>query len=240
MAVYGEYFEGGFYAYDGIGELTVPNGWTPTWVQGTEAGKLVRPEFKPAGAAQVRTGTGAVAIHSRYATIDGALFRRYSATVGAKTQAEAWLMKTEAAMGHGMQVGIDPTGGTDHTASGVVWSEWYSEYADDYVVNQWRKRSVSTTASADHVTVFLHSKLDAPADGSNAHFDDVLVSIEDGSVTPPIVPPGSGESHILTQVLLVDGVEVNRVDIPIRATMTLEIGGMKPTARGLLARIFGR
>ena len=75
-------FESGFYSFNGIGELTCPNGWVPVWVDDPKEGVLDRPEFKPAGAAQVRSGTGAVAIHSRYCTIDGALVRTISVQPG--------------------------------------------------------------------------------------------------------------------------------------------------------------
>jgi len=228
-------FENGFTPYQGIGELTVPAGWVPTWVQGTEPGVLVRIEVQKAGAAQTRSGTGAVAIHSRSATIDGALYRRMSpVAIGSDVVASVWCLKTEGAMGHGMQIGIDPTGGTDHTASRVVWSSWYSEYASDYAINAWRLRVVNTTAQAEQITVFLRSKLDFAADRSHAHFDDVTVEVTEPA-TPP-VPPTPGGEHTLTMVLLVDGEEVARQEVPIRATMTLEIGGLQPK----LQTIWGR
>ena len=173
-------FENGFYPYNGEGELTVPTGWTPTWIQGTESGMLVRPEFKPAGSSQVRTGTGAVAIHSRNATIDGALYRQFNVTRGKEVEVSGWCLKTENALGGGQQIGIDPLGGVDHTAASVIWSDWYSQYSTDYAINLWRQRSVQCVAQADKITVFLRAKVDYKADGFNSHFDDLEISFSEG------------------------------------------------------------
>jgi hypothetical protein len=180
-----EGFESGFYAFNGSGELTVPVGWTPVWVQGNEPGVLVRPEYKPAGLAQVHTGTGAVAIHSRSATIDGALYRQYSVQRGTEVTVSGWCLKTEDAAGGGQQIGIDPTGGVDHTSGNVMWSDWYSQYSPDYAVNKWRQRSVSAVAKSSKITIFLRSKVDYGADGFNTHFDDLEITLTEGNDPEP-------------------------------------------------------
>lgn len=185
-----EGFESGFYPYNGEGELTVPIEWTPIWVQGTPEqvadGYLKRPEYKPAGAAQVKTGKGAVAIHGRNATIDGALYRQFNVAKGKEVQVSGWCLKTENALGGGQQIGIDPLGGTDHTAFSIVWSDWYSQYSPDYAINLWRQRSVQGIAQADKITVFLRAKVDYKADGFNSHFDDLEISFAEGPSTGEI------------------------------------------------------
>ena len=178
-----------FYAFGGIGELTCPVGWTPTWRKGDGTpGILVRPEYNPAGTPQTRTGPAAAAIRSRFATIDGALYREVNTLPGDVVTASVWMLKTEDGAGHAMRVGIDRFGGTDHTAPGIIWSEWYSQYADDYAVNAWREREATAVANGDDVTVFLQSRVDVATDSTNAHFDDVSVAIDEAEPEPPPVP----------------------------------------------------
>jgi len=226
-------FDSSFAPYQGIGELTVPLGWVPVWVQGTEPGILVRIEVQKAGAAQTRSGSGAVAIHSRNSTIDGALYRQFPVVLGSDVVASVWCLKTEAAMGHGMQIGIDPMGGTDHTASRVVWSDWYSEHSPDYAVNAWRQRIIKATAQAGQITVFLRSKIDYKADGSHAHFDDLAVELIEPS-TPP-APPPAGSTHrlrvYLDDELVVDSqFEAQAVGVTFRAAGVAS----QSVAKGLL------
>jgi putative sterol carrier protein len=48
-----------------------------------------------------------------------------------------------------LNIGIDPTGGTDYSSSKIVWS------GRDGRNNEWRYPSVGTTAQADKITVFI-------------------------------------------------------------------------------------
>jgi hypothetical protein len=183
MVTINDGFENGFYAYQGEGELTCPTGWTPVWQDDPQVGILDRPEFKPAGAAQIRNGSGAVAIHSRYQTINGAIVRSFNVDTGAAVQASVWMMKEGEEGGHAMRIGIDPTGGTLITSGGIIWSEWYSQYSNDWSAGDWRQRDVGAVAQSNIVTVFLQSRLDVAVDGSHAHFDDCVIQIE-GYVPP--------------------------------------------------------
>jgi hypothetical protein len=194
-----EGFGSGFYLYNGIGELTCPVGWTPTWIEDPEPGVLVRPEYKPAGQAQVRTGEGAVACHSRNATIDCALYRQYEVAEGSDVTAAVWCLKTENALGGAQRIGIDPSGGVDHTAECVVWSDWYSQYSSDYTVMCWKRRVVEAVAAGETVTIFLHSKVDFKADGFNTHFDDLTLEFEEGPPTPP--PGGEVDYDLIRQIV---------------------------------------
>ena len=187
-------FERGFAPFGGVGELTVPEGWTPAWVQGTEEGVLVRPEFKPAGAPQVRSGLGAVAIHSSYATIDGAIYRQFETPRGTTVTVHVWMMKEAPEDGHSMRVGIDPTGGVQFTSTAVVWSEWYSQYSADWLAKEWRDRVVETTAASNMITVYLHSKVDIATEGSHAHFDDLTLEYQAGTPQPP---PATGTGPVV-------------------------------------------
>jgi hypothetical protein len=196
-------FENGFAPFGGVGELTVPTGWTPVWVQGTQAGILVRPEFKPAGTPQIRTGLGAVAIHSAFATIDGAIYRQFEVPRGSAVAIKTWMMKEATEGGSACQIGIDPTGGIQHTSAAIVWSEWYSQYATDWSAGGWRERVAAATAASNVITVFLRSKADVAVEGTHAHFDDFSIEYEAGVIPPT---PGPGQDHLVQ--LVVDGVVV--------------------------------
>ena len=227
-------FENGFAPFGGIGELTVPEGWTPVWVQGTEAGVLVRPEFKPAGAPQVHSGVGAVAIHSSYATIDGAIYRQFEAPRGAAVTVHVWMMKEGAEGGHAMQIGIDPTGGVQLTSQAIVWSEWYSEYASDWSARAWRERTATAIAASNVITVYLRSKLDQAVAGSHAHFDDLMLECEAGAPQPP---PSTGAVPVVRlyvdETLVWEGAVGMGVDARVGQLMDTALADLTE-ARGLV------
>lgn len=181
-------FERGFVPYQGISELECPLDWIPVWIDDPTPGVLDRPEYKPAGAAQIRTGIGAAAIHSRFNTIDGCLVRSFNVALGNTVKASVWMLKVAPEGGHSMRVGIDPLGGNEINNARVVWSEWYSENSPDYKDNEWRLREVQTLAQANVITVFLRSKVDYAVDGTHAHFDDF--EFQHSGDTP--VPPTGG------------------------------------------------
>jgi len=201
MTTINDGFEGGFYRFQGEGELECPNGWVPVWRHDATPGVLNRPEYKPAGAAQVRSGSAAAAIHSRFSSIDGALVRTVSTERGDLVQASVWMLKTEDGDGHGMQIGIDPTGGTLLDSAKIEWSDWFSQYEPDYARNAWRQRQVVTYAESNLMTVFLRSKVDVATDGTNAHFDDVVIEVEESESEPE---PGPG-TETLTVELYING-----------------------------------
>ena len=88
--------------------------------------------------------------------------------------------------GLGMRIGIDPTGGTDHTAPTVKYSLYWSSHLPDWREREWRKREIEVTAQADEITVFLRSKCDWPVDINASHWDDLQVEVgEANEVTPP-------------------------------------------------------
>ena len=230
-------FENGFYAFSGVGEMTCPNGWVPVWVDDPREGILDRPEWKPAGQAQVRNGTGAAAIHSRYSTIDGALVRTVSVNPGDTVIVSGWCLKTEDAEGHGQVIGIDPDGESDINGGNIAWSDWYSQYEPDYKVNEWRQRRVSTVAESNLVTVFLRSRVDFAVDGSNAHFDDIEIQIV-GEEPEPEPEPDPDPIETLTVELLINGDSVFRQEyVPEVTSVVLRpLGCIVAQLMGLLKR----
>jgi hypothetical protein len=196
-------FDEGFEDYRGIRELTCPKGWTPDWVQGHEPGVLHRPEYdqkdKQAGQPEVHTGRFAANFFTAHATHDACLYRSFKVGEGKGVRARVMVMGISheddlvTDGGHGMQVGIDPTGGTDFTALSAVYGDWYSSYMkgdrfgdNEYEENKWVEVSVDAVSEADEITVFLHAKADFAVDINASHWDDFRLEVGDASeVTPP-------------------------------------------------------
>jgi len=127
--IYSDGFEDGFPSFNGIGELMVAKGWKPGWLEDEGNNTVLnRPEFKPAGAAQVRAGEGAQAIHSSFSTIDGAITKSFTVIPGNKYKVSVWGMGitgdgNQPKMGMIVQVDHGETLGYAGGA-GDVNSEW--------------------------------------------------------------------------------------------------------------------
>jgi hypothetical protein len=196
-------FEEGFTDYQGIGELTVPVGWTPDWIDGNEPGVLHRPEYDRkdqwVGQPEVHSGRYAANFFTTHATHDGCLYRKFRVGKGKGVRASVWVMGISHEKdgvtdgGHGMQLGIDPTGGTDFSALTVIYGDYYSSYMKgsrfgemEYVEGKWAQITVEAVAAEEEVTLFLHSKCDYAVDINASHWDDLTVEVGDASeVTPP-------------------------------------------------------
>ena len=186
-------FEKGFYPFNGVSELECPNGWAPDWVRATADNKdgiNVRPEIKPKyQTPEVRTGKWSVSIHTREATHQAVLLKQFSAEPGRYHTASVFAMGVtgkKGGCGHGMRIGIDPTGKCDFRAESVVWSDWYSQYMDSWEDRKWVDLAVTAVAANQTITVFLWSSNDYPKDAF-AHFDDFKLETEgDGGDNPPV------------------------------------------------------
>jgi len=187
-------FEDGFYAFDGIDELTCPMEWEPDWVDGTEPGVNHRPEYKPKKKPQeeIFDGEFSASIHTRFASHDGVLWRQFSVTPGVIVRASVYAMGKGSGGGHGMVLGIDPRGHINHTDQGVVWSDWWSQDENDWAEGKWKQVAVEIIPQSSTITVFLRSKAREKAELSAAHFDLFQMYIEDDD--PP--PEGGVWEHI--------------------------------------------
>jgi hypothetical protein len=186
QTVFSSSFSEGFYDYNGIGELTCPYGWTPSWVQGPGGGKLHRPEYDSKDRArsqpEVRTGRYAANFFTVYATHDGCLYRKFRVGAGKLVRAKIWCMgvshsKSGRDGGHGMRIGIDPEGGDNHLGMGVVYGDYWSSYMEEYEERKWKLIEVETVSVTDEITVFLHAKCDYAADINASHWDDFVLEV---------------------------------------------------------------
>jgi hypothetical protein len=191
-------FDEGFYDYHGIGELTCPVGWTPAWVEDPREGILDRPEYdlKDAsrGHSEVRTGDHAANFFNVHATHNGCLYRKFFVGKGSLVRASVWCMNVThddrgGDGGHGMRIGIDPTGGTEHTADTVVYGDYWSSYMKDqgWEERKWHQVETEAVSQVDEVTVFLHAQCDYPVDINASHWDDF--EIDARPAPAPIATP---------------------------------------------------
>ena len=130
----------------------------------------------------MRTGRFAANFFTVFATHDGCLYRKFKVEPGKLVRASVWCMnvtnsRTGQDGGHGMRVGIDPTGSQDHTGVSVVYGDWWSIYMEDSQEREWRQVTVETIAQSDEITVFLHAKCDFPAAINASHWDDFMLEV---------------------------------------------------------------
>ncbi|MEO8610580.1 MAG: LysM peptidoglycan-binding domain-containing protein [Chloroflexota bacterium] len=196
-------FEGSFTSYtDATPARQVAQGWVPWYIGGGQsASENVYPEYYPAsdvsdglGKPRIRSGNEAQQYFSFFATHDGGIYQRVTGiTVGSQLTFSAYayvwsssfddLDKSEDPGGVVVQVGIDPTGGTDGSSASIVWSSPAVQY-DAY--NQY---SVTTSASGTAVTVFVRSTVSTPIKSNNIYIDDASLTAGGGSQPPTATNP---------------------------------------------------
>jgi len=186
------------YYAQGRPTATAPNGWT-LWVG---AGQ---PEALPhADRPQIHEGKAAWTLRSPGAPFTAAGVQRVTGlTPGMAVQASAyaWLITCADAAGGctiaevpyhrsdsranaQVRIGIDPAGGTDPTAPGVIWSETAAPY------DQWGALSVTATASGEAITVFLYMTQETGLAVNTVFWDDVsLVQAEGAALAATATTP---------------------------------------------------
>jgi LysM repeat protein len=169
----------------------VAQGWTP-WHVGRTANmpdyENTQPEYAPAApeTARIRSGGNAQLYSSFYATHDGGVFQRVtgiSPGTRLRFSVYAYVWSTtfddrDSSEDPGdvvLQVGIDPSGGTDGTSQNIVWSTAVSQY------DAYREYSVMADATGMAVTVFVRSRVGFPVQYSNIYLDDAVLAPATGT-----------------------------------------------------------
>lgn len=197
-------FEPPFVARNSDSSLQVAAGWEP-WYLTTSGptGINARPDYLPAPAARVRSGSGAQEYNTFFATHTAGVYQRVAVPAGTELRFSVWVWVWSSATFDDenvsedpnevqVSVGIDPTGGTDAESPNVVWSaevEFYDEY---------RELSVVATASSAAVTVFVRSAPENFVGTTNIYLDDAgLYRLGEApppqpTAVPPSPTPGQG------------------------------------------------
>jgi LysM repeat protein len=203
-------FEGGFVAIGGDQTVQVANGWSPWHVSG--GGSLsenVQPEYYKAsdfvtagqGVARIRGGIEAQQFLTAFATFDGGIFQRVTGvSQGSDLTFTAFIYVWSTTFDDVnlsdrpgdvvVQVGIDPTGGTDGQSANIVWSAPVIQY------DAYNEYTANTTAGGSAVTVFIRSTITSPVKSTNVYVDDTALVVAGGtqpvsSFTPTLFVPSA-------------------------------------------------
>ncbi|NDJ86077.1 MAG: LysM peptidoglycan-binding domain-containing protein [Chloroflexi bacterium] len=186
-------FEGEFVAIDGDSTLRVASGWQPWSLPpppGAGGSVNLRPDYQPAPANRVNSGSAAQQYDTFFATHVGGVYQRVPVDTGDIVQFSVFLYPyssssfediNESVDPQGLRVslGIDPNGGTDGDSNSIIWSN-PTEYYDEY-----RELTVSTTALGPSVTVFVRSSVENAPGLHQVFVDDAsLIVVGEEPVTP--------------------------------------------------------
>lgn len=185
-------------------------GWTPWWRSHDPAdpGYIIRnPEYKPAESVftdppRVRSGDRAQQYFTFFATHEAGFYQRVAATPGVaycfSIWGHAWSAQDDDDAYSGpedglldQRIGLDPTGGTDWQSNAIVWGAARQQY-DIYGLF-----SLTTTAQADHITVFTYSQPAYAVKHNDVYWDDAqlnpigLVAPEPVILLSAVTAPGS-------------------------------------------------
>ncbi len=203
-------FEGEYQPFNGDPSRRVAPAWTPwnaprgpgdpTWAN-------ITPQYRrAANPNRIRSGNGAQEFFELFATFTGGVYQRVNAATGVPLRFSAFLSVWSTARDNpdrslepaavSLQVGIDPTGGTDGTSRNIVWS------APERFYDEYRQLSVTATAAANTVTVFVRATMLEPVRHNHVYIDDTSLVVTSGTLptsTPvAILPTATPEGVIPT------------------------------------------
>lgn len=193
------------------GEINVAQGWTAWWVEPDSSPAFPsycdynikppscqpyhRPEY---GAAypygeRIRSGGNAQKYFTFYSTHLAGLYQQVTGVTPGQTYrftvyVETW--STSADKGFtsagqpsmGVQVGLDPNGGTDAFSPGIVWSQAQNAF------DNWTQVGVDAAAQSSTVTVFTRSWPQLALQHNDVYLDDASLSPLGGAAVLPTSP----------------------------------------------------
>jgi hypothetical protein len=206
-------FEGAYYAWNRIAEISVAEGWLPFWVSpqaGDEGWKNRTPIYQAATYAvsphRTRSGQTAQMYATDMATHVAGLMQTVQVSAGQRLRfrayGHAWSTDQDtvnSSIDPGnvrMKIGIDPTGGTNPFSSQVVWSAGkavYDDYDDGF--------EVEAVAACPTVTVFLISSVEKPRKHNAIFWDDASLEVVQNVTLVLNSPSGQTGQSVSAQVV---------------------------------------
>jgi hypothetical protein len=200
-------FEGEYYAWHGLSDIMVAQGWVPYWIERRstdEEWRNRRPVYRAATVAaeaiHIRSGRSAQGYLTNWATHTAGLLQQITVTAGQrlrfKAYGHAWSSNEdnpESSIQPGnvrMKIGIDPTGGANPLSATVVWSPErtvYDRYDDGF--------TVEAAAQGTAVTVFLFSAPEWPKKHNNVYWDEASLEAIAGAPAPSA--PAGGATLVM-------------------------------------------
>jgi LysM repeat protein len=169
----------------------------------------------------VRGGSDAQLYFSFFATHNGGLYQQVSgvpagAEVTFSVYAYLWSSSlsdpnaSEQDGGLTLRVGVDPTGGTDPSSAGIVWSDFAQQY------DAYRQYSVTVESTDSVVTVFIQSSVSTPVEYSAVFLDDASLTIA-GSVAPTVT---NTQVAVVPTFTVLPATVTSTVSAPVGVTAT--------------------
>ncbi len=221
-------FEGSYAPYQGDQTRLLAPGWTPWNLTPSPSDPSYvnqTPVYRTsANPARIHSGSAAQEYFTFYATHTAGVYQQVSVTPGSTVQFSAYLNvwssdgdnvnRSDNPGGVSVQVGIDPDGGTDATAAGIIWSSAQEFY------DQYRQLTASTTAEGGVVTVFVRSAVKQPVKNNHVYVDDAALAIQ--APVPPSatnVPPSDTPVPPTETAVPSDTVQPSDTSIPATDTV---------------------
>lgn len=174
----------------------VADGWQPWYLApgpNSPSYENAQPTFAPTApdATRIRSGENAQRYFTDlyYTHVGGVYQRVTNITPGTELRfsvyAYVWSSNlddvnvSEEPGGVLVEVGIDPTGGTDPESTAIIWGVSDEQY------DAYRQYSVIATATGNAVTVFVRSSVDFPQRNNYIYLDDAVLEITTDSPVQP-------------------------------------------------------
>jgi len=192
-------FEGDYKPFDNDAERLVADGWTP-WNVSRNAGESswvnVKPQYQPSEAqGRVHGGQRSQELLTFYAIFTGGVYQKVNVTPGTplrfSTQINVWSTnlddpaRSEQPSRVSVQVGIDPTGGTDASSAAVVWGSSQTFY------DEFRELAVTAQAAGQTVTVFVRAIFLDPQRHNHIYVDDAVLATTTEPVPTNVTLPSA-------------------------------------------------
>ncbi|GAB4333074.1 MAG: hypothetical protein Kow00117_17200 [Phototrophicales bacterium] len=167
--------------------MAVPLGWGGGVIQSprTESWMNVHPTGLPHIGGIKVNGWRSYHIARGGGTFTAFIYQQVTVQPGTTVQGGAWVF-IEGNTGIA-RVGIDPNGGTNPYASGIVWAETAAR-------GQWSTPSVSATANNSTITLFLFATQSQPSNPNGVYWDAAYLYGTAGTSAPqaqPAAPEGT-------------------------------------------------
>ncbi|MFW5748419.1 MAG: SH3 domain-containing protein [Chloroflexota bacterium] len=176
--------------------LAVPQGWNGAVIQAprTEPWMNIHPTGLPHIGPIKVDGYRSYHVARGGGTFTAYIFQQVNVEPGTTVQGGAWVF-IEGNTGVA-RVGIDPNGGTNPFAPGIVWQETVTRFG-------WSTPTVNATASGGTVTLFLFATQGVPANPNGVYWDAAFLNGTAGapSAAPAAAaPPPGGQQTLRTTV----------------------------------------
>jgi LysM repeat protein len=162
---------------DGGASFNVPGDWNGWYTQSPREydWKNLTPNGAPHTGGFKKTGDRSLSIGRGSATFTAAVYQQVTVTAGSNLRATASVfIENVSERLSEVRIGIDPSGGTNPLAGGIIWS------APNRTVQSWTSVSVDATATGGAVTVFLFMSQLWPNDPNNVYWDDASLLVGGG------------------------------------------------------------